>query len=122
MSLTKEASLAQAEVHSNTTERLNRLQVFADLSSLFAEALWLEQNNLKIRQLITNIVNAIALHLDDQFTFRCGNFFIQMDADNKEHLFVDCNRHEAIRVTAVPSKKGLGMQILRMPYHKKATF
>lgn len=66
--------------------------------------------------------NAIALHLDDQFAFRCGNFFIQMDPDNKEHLFIDYNRHEAIRVTAVPSKKGLGMQILRVPYHKKATF
>lgn len=122
MSLTKEASLAQAETHSDTTEKLNRLQVFADLSSLFAETLWLEQNNLKIRQLITDIVNAIALHLDDQFAFRCGNFFIQMDPDNKEHLFVDYNRHEAIRVTAFPSKKGLGMQILRVPYHKKATF
>lgn len=122
MSLTKEVSLTQTETCPNTTEKFNRLLVFADLSSLFAEQLWQEQNNRQIRQLITNIVTAIALHLDDDFSFHCGNFYVQMDSNNKEHLFIDYNRHEAIRVTAITQKTGLGMQILRVPYHKKATF
>lgn len=119
MSLTKEASLAQTETNVSTTDKLNRLQVFADLSSLFAEKLWVEQNNKEIRQLITNIVTATALHLDDQYVFRCGNFLIQMDPNNKEHLFIDQNRNEAVRVTAVPQKKGLGIQILRVPCQTK---
>lgn len=118
-----ESSVSKSGLQSEEkAEKLNRLSVFADLSSLFAEKLWQEQDNRQIRQLITNIVNAIALHLDDDFSFHCGNFLIQMDPDNKEHIFIDQNRRELIQVTALPKKSGPGMQILRAPYRKKAFF
>jgi len=114
-SLNPEISVTKSEINKKPIDKLNRLHVFANLSTLFDEQLWQEQNNLKICQLITTIVTTIAQHLDDQFTFPCGNFLIKIDYKNKEHLFIDKNRREAICVT----KKALGMQVLRIPYQTK---
>lgn len=84
-----------------TLDKIPRLRVYADISSLFAEQIWLEQNDAEIRRLTIAIFDTLKKYnreIDKNNQFRFGNFIVQIDFIGKTHTIENPTTREKISV------------------------
>jgi hypothetical protein len=103
MSILEQLGLIQKpEKHS--LDKLNRMQVFADISSLFDPKLWAEKDEVKIQGLayqILTTLNKYQKEADNLLRFRFGNFVVQIDPINIDHVITDHNQKEKIHIRII---------------------
>jgi len=85
----------------HTSEKMNHLKMFANISSLFAEQIWLEQNDAEIQRLTIEIfetLNKYSREIDKNNQFQFGNFIIHIDPKGKMHTIENPSTRERVSV------------------------
>lgn len=88
----------------HTLDKMPRLKVFANISSLFDQKLWAEKDEAKIQGLayqILTTLNKYQKEADNLLQFRFGNFVVQIDPININHVITDHNKKEEIHIRII---------------------
>lgn len=88
----------------HTLDKINRLEMLSNISALFADQIWLEQNDAEIQRLATRIFSEINKHkgeIDKRRQLRFGNFLVKIGLNATQHSIENLDTKEKILVEVV---------------------
>lgn len=88
----------------HTLDKINRLEMASNISDLFDDQIWLEQNDAEIQRLATQTFSEINKHkgeIDKRRQLHFGDFLVQIGKDAINHSIKNLETKEKILVEVV---------------------